>query len=78
MRKQPWWKKKEPRKVDASGKPIISYTPKTALTDAQKAQTYQYVDSNGDTQTSGYTSLHYETSCTIYGSDALTGQLICH
>ncbi len=33
---------------------------------------------NGDTQTSGYTSLHYETSCTIYGSDARTGELICH
>ncbi len=33
---------------------------------------------NGDTKTSGYTSLHYETSCTIYGSDANTGKLICH
>ena len=33
---------------------------------------------NGDTQTSGYTSLHYETSCTIYGADANTGKLICH
>ena len=33
---------------------------------------------NGDTQTSGYTSLHYETSCTIYGEDANTGKLICH
>ena len=33
---------------------------------------------NGDTQTSGYTSLHYETSCTIYGADANTGRLICH
>ena len=33
---------------------------------------------SGDTQTSGYTSLHYETSCTIYGADAKTGQLICH
>ena len=33
---------------------------------------------NGDTQTSGYTSLHYETSCTIYGADAKTGELICH
>ena len=33
---------------------------------------------NGDTRTGGYTSLHYETSCTIYGSDAKTGQLICH
>ena len=35
-------------------------------------------DYNGDTQTSGYTSLHYETSCTIYGADAKTGELICH
>ena len=35
-------------------------------------------DYSGDTQTSGYTSLHYETSCTIYGSDANTGKLICH
>ena len=33
---------------------------------------------NGDTRTGGYTSLHYETSCTIYGKDAKTGQLICH
>jgi len=33
---------------------------------------------NGDTKTSGYTSMHYETSCTIYGSNAKTGQLICH
>ena len=33
---------------------------------------------NGDTKTSGYTSMHYETSCTIYGSAAKTGQLICH
>ncbi len=33
---------------------------------------------NGDTKTSGYTSLHYETSCTIYGSNARTGELICH
>ena len=33
---------------------------------------------NGDTKTSGYTSLHYETSCTIYGSDSNTGKLICH
>ena len=35
-------------------------------------------DYSGDTQTSGYTSLHYETSCTIYGADAQTGKLICH
>jgi len=33
---------------------------------------------NGDTKTSGYTSLHYETSCTIYGANARTGELICH
>lgn len=33
---------------------------------------------NGDTQTSGYTSMHYETSCTIYGKNANTGKLICH
>lgn len=33
---------------------------------------------NGDTKTSGYTSLHYETSCVIYGSNARTGELICH
>lgn len=33
---------------------------------------------NGDTKTSGYTSMHYETSCTIYGSNARTGQLTCH
>ncbi len=33
---------------------------------------------NGNTKTSGYTSLHYETSCTIYGSDSNTGKLICH
>ena len=33
---------------------------------------------NGDTKTNGYTSLHYETSCTIYGADSNTGKLICH
>lgn len=33
---------------------------------------------NGDTKTSGYTSLHYETSCVIYGANARTGELICH
>ena len=33
---------------------------------------------NGDTKTSGYTSLHYETSCTIYGANTNTGKLICH
>ena len=33
---------------------------------------------NGDTKTSGYTSLHYETSCTIYGSDAKTGKMSCN
>ena len=35
-------------------------------------------DYNGDTITTGYTSLHYETSCTIYGSESNTGKLICH
>lgn len=35
-------------------------------------------DYNGDTQSHGYTSLHYETSCTIYGADARAGTLICH
>ena len=33
---------------------------------------------NGDSRTSGYTSLHYETSCTIYGANSNTGKLICH
>ena len=33
---------------------------------------------NGDTKTNGYTSMHYETSCTIYGSASNTGKLICH
>ena len=33
---------------------------------------------NGDTKTNGYTSLHYETSCTIYGGNSNTGKLICH
>ena len=33
---------------------------------------------NGNTKTSGYTTLHYETSCTIYGADSNTGKLICH
>ena len=33
---------------------------------------------NGDTRTTGFTSLHYETSCTIYGSQSNTGKLICH
>lgn len=34
---------------------------------------------NGDTKTNGYTSLHYETSCTIYGGDnSNSGKLICH
>lgn len=42
--------------------------------------TYTCTDGNynGDTKTSGYTSLHYETSCTIYGADSNTGKLICH
>ena len=35
-------------------------------------------DYNGDTVTTGYAALHYETSCTIYGSEARTGELICH
>ena len=33
---------------------------------------------NGNSKTNGYTDLHYETSCTIYGSDSNTGKLICH
>ncbi len=33
---------------------------------------------NGDSKTNGYTSLHYETSCVIYGADSNTGKLICH
>ena len=33
---------------------------------------------NGNSKTSGYAALHYETSCTIYGSDSNTGKLICH
>ena len=33
---------------------------------------------NGNSKTSGYTDMHYETSCTIYGSDSNTGKLICH
>ena len=33
---------------------------------------------NGDTKTSGYTSLHYETICTIYGANSNAGKLICH
>ncbi len=33
---------------------------------------------NGNSKTSGYTSLHYETSCTIYGSDSKPGKLICN
>lgn len=42
--------------------------------------TYTCTDGNynGDTVTTGYTSLHYETSCTIYGSESNTGKLICH
>ena len=35
-------------------------------------------DYNGNSKTSGYTSMHYETSCTIYGADSNTGKLICH
>lgn len=34
---------------------------------------------NGDTKTNGYASLHYETSCVIYGGDSgNAGKLICH
>jgi hypothetical protein len=33
---------------------------------------------NGNSKTSGYTAMHYETSCTIYGADSNTGKLICH
>ena len=33
---------------------------------------------NGNSKTSGYTSLHYETSCTIYGSNSKPGKLICN
>jgi predicted small lipoprotein YifL len=33
---------------------------------------------NGDSKTSGYTSMHYETSCVIYGANSNTGKLICH
>ena len=42
--------------------------------------TYTCTDKNynGDTRTDGYTSLHYETSCTIYGENSNTGKLICH
>ena len=42
--------------------------------------TYTCTDGNynGTTITTGYTDLHYETSCTIYGSDARAGELICH
>ena len=36
-------------------------------------------DYNGDTITTGYASLHYETSCVIYGSEGgNAGRLICH
>ena len=43
--------------------------------------TYTCTDNyyNGDTKTNGYTSMHYETSCTIYGGDSgNAGKLICH
>lgn len=33
---------------------------------------------NGNTKTSGYTSMHYETSCTIYGANAKTGKIVCN
>ena len=42
--------------------------------------TYTCTDGNynGDTKTTGFASLHYETSCVIYGSEARTDQLTCH
>ena len=44
--------------------------------------TYTCTDGNynADTITTGFASMHYETSCTIYGSDTATrsGELICH
>ena len=33
---------------------------------------------NGNSKTSGYADLHYETSCVIYGANSNTGKLICH
>ena len=33
---------------------------------------------NGDSKKNGYTSMHYETSCTIYSIDSNAGKLICH
>lgn len=33
---------------------------------------------NGDTKTTGYASLHYETSCTIFGSEGKTGKFSCN
>ena len=33
---------------------------------------------NGDSKKNGYTSMHYETSCTIYSTDSNAGKLICH
>ena len=33
---------------------------------------------NGETITTGFTSLHYETSCTIYADGSRAGELICH
>lgn len=33
---------------------------------------------NGDTITTGYASMHYETSCTIHGANAKTGKLDCN
>lgn len=43
--------------------------------------TYTCTDGNynGDTKTTGYASLHYETSCVIYGGgNSNAGKLICH
>jgi len=33
---------------------------------------------NGDSKTNGYTSMHYETSCTIYSTESNAGKIICH
>ena len=35
-------------------------------------------DYNGDTITTGYASLHYETSCTVFGSEGKTGKMSCN
>ena len=55
------------------------FTPSQCKT-ISNGHTYTCTDGsyNGDTQTTGYTSLHYETSCTIYDANGNTGKLICH